>query len=69
MTYTATDIHGNSSTASFTVTVTDDEAPTISTVEDITVSNDVGSCNAVVTWTVPTDADNCNCDELHLHPQ
>ena len=43
----------------FTITVTDDEAPTISTVEDITVSNDAGSCNAVVTWTVPTDADNC----------
>ena len=59
VTYTATDIHGNSSTATFTVTVTDDEAPTISTVEDITVSNDAGSCNAVVTWTVPTDADNC----------
>ncbi|MGB0509718.1 MAG: HYR domain-containing protein, partial [Flavobacteriales bacterium] len=60
VTYTATDIHGNSATSSFTITVTDDEAPTISdTPSNITVSNDAGLCSADVTWTAPTADDNC----------
>ena len=61
VTYTAVDVNGNQSTASFTVTVTDNEDPAISgTPTDMTVSNDAGQCSAVVTWTAPTAADNCS---------
>jgi hypothetical protein len=60
VTYTATDASGNINTSSFTVTVTDNEKPTINGLpSNITVSNNTGVCGAVVTWTVPTSADNC----------
>ena len=60
VTYTATDIHGNVQSGSFTVTISDDENPTISGLpQDITQSNDTGSCDAVVTWAAPTADDNC----------
>jgi len=63
VTYTAIDVNGNQTTASFTVTVTDDEDPAISgTPADLTVSNDAGQCSAVVTWTEPTASDNCAVD-------
>jgi hypothetical protein len=65
VTYTAIDVNGNQTTASFTVTVTDDEDPAISgTPADLTVSNDAGQCSAVVTWTVPTASDNCGVASL-----
>jgi gliding motility-associated-like protein len=58
--YTATDGSGNITTCSFTVTVTDNEAPVISDCPDnIVVSNDPGVCNAVVSWNVPGASDNC----------
>ena len=63
VTITATDIHGNISTASFDVTITDDEAPVIAdTPADISQTNDLGNCSAVVTWTEPTADDNCDID-------
>ena len=63
VTFTATDIHGNSTTTSFVITVTDDEDPSISgTPADITQTADAGNCSAVVTWTAPTAADNCAVD-------
>ena len=45
---------------SFDVTVNDTENPTITCPGDITVSNDPGQCDAVVTWTAPTGNDNCS---------
>ena len=63
VTITATDIHGNIATASFDVTITDDEAPVIAdTPADISQTNDLGNCSAVVTWTEPTADDNCDID-------
>jgi streptogramin lyase len=61
ITWTATDAAGNTATCEQTVTVNDTEAPVITCPEDITVSNDQGTCDddAVVTWTAPTGADNC----------
>ncbi len=60
-TYTASDIFGNSTSCSFSVTVTDNEAPTISGLPTaLTVNNDPGMCSAVVTWTAPTITDNCS---------
>ena len=65
VTFTATDIAGNTTTSSFTVTLTDDEAPVISDMPtDITQTNDAGNCSAVVNWTAPTAADNCGIDSM-----
>ncbi|EMQ93778.1 hypothetical protein D778_01525 [Xanthomarina gelatinilytica] len=59
VTYTITDAAGLTASCSFNVTVNDTENPTIACPADITVSNDAGQCDAVVTWTAPTGADNC----------
>ncbi len=58
--YTALDAAGNDVSASFSVTVNDTEDPSIVGLPtDITLSNDLGACGAVVTWTEPTSNDNC----------
>ncbi|MBI5857334.1 MAG: HYR domain-containing protein [Sphingobacteriales bacterium] len=57
-TFTATDAAGNSASCSFTVRVNDTQAPTVSCPGNITVTTPVGSCTAVVNYTV-TAADNC----------
>ncbi|MCG9911082.1 MAG: HYR domain-containing protein [Flavobacteriales bacterium] len=60
VTYTATDASNNTVTCSFTVTVTDTQAPVISGCPtNIVVSNDPGVCEALVSWTVPSASDNC----------
>ncbi|MGE4603218.1 MAG: HYR domain-containing protein [Planctomycetota bacterium] len=60
VTYTALDDNGNSSSSSFTVTVLDEEAPTISGIlADIMLENDTGSCSAMATWAAPVANDNC----------
>jgi gliding motility-associated-like protein len=60
VTYTATDGSGNVTTCGFTVTVTDNELPVISDCPlDIVVPNDPNTCNAVVSWNVPSASDNC----------
>ena len=42
------------------VTVVDDENPTLTACpSDIVVDNDVGMCDAIVSWTPPVAADNC----------
>ncbi len=62
VTYEYTDAAGNGPvTSSFTVTVSDTESPTVDTpTSDISVNNDAGLCSAVVTYTAPTFADNCD---------
>ncbi len=57
-TFVATDASGNSSTCSFAVTVTDNQKPSIVTVNK-TQTNDAGDCGAVVSVPVPVTADNC----------
>jgi len=66
VTYTVTDLHGNVETCSFTVTVTDDELPTITCPADLTValgtevSTDAGVCYATgVGLGTPGTGDNC----------
>ena len=46
-------------TCSFTVTVTDDQPPSITCPANITVSNDPNQCGAVVNYPPPTITDNC----------
>jgi gliding motility-associated-like protein len=62
VTYTATDIHGNTSTETFDVIVSDGEPPTISCPSDITVSAGT-SCGANVSWDIPAVTD---CSEVTL---
>ena len=60
ITYTATDLAGNTVTCSFTVTVTDNQLPTISNCPaNITINNTTGNCDGIATWTAPTITDNC----------
>ncbi len=61
VTYTATDVYGNSESCSFNVTVTDNEKPVfVSCPANISKSNDVGNCSAIVTWVAPSATDNCS---------
>ncbi len=61
VTFRATDAAGNSATCSFTVTVNDTEAPTWAACPaNRTVSTSTNSCDAIVSWTVPTAADQCS---------
>lgn len=57
--FLADDGSGNTDTCMFTVTVTDDDAPTFSAVQNITVAADSGMCSAVVTWSPIYASDNC----------
>lgn len=59
VTYTATDIFDNSSVASFTVTVVDEESPLIEGLpESITATAAMGDDAVEVTWIEPTATDN-----------
>ncbi|GGG43983.1 hypothetical protein GCM10010976_14470 [Bizionia arctica] len=62
ITYTVTDSASPANTISKTrtVTVIDDEDPTMSALADITVSSDPDTCGASVSWTEPTATDNCD---------
>ncbi|MFM7080044.1 MAG: beta strand repeat-containing protein, partial [Bacteroidota bacterium] len=59
VTLTVTDVNGNTSTCSATVTLVDNIAPTISCQGNVSVNNTPGSCGAVVTYNAPIAADIC----------
>jgi hypothetical protein len=62
VTYTATDLSGNTSTCSFTVTVVDNTKPIIANCPgNVSVNTGIGrtTCDQVATWTEPTATDNC----------
>ena len=60
VTWTVTDAAGNSTTCTQTVTIEDDEVPTITCPAAVTVDADLGSCEASgVALGVPITADNC----------
>ncbi|MBC7774391.1 MAG: HYR domain-containing protein [Phycisphaerae bacterium] len=57
--YTATDISGNSSTCTFTVTVKDVESPVITCPANVNLENELGKCSATATYNPATATDNC----------
>ncbi|MFN8396249.1 MAG: HYR domain-containing protein [Bacteroidia bacterium] len=59
-TFRVTDASGNTATCSFTVTVVDNQLPTITCPSNISVNATSGQCNATVTYTAPVGADNCS---------
>ncbi|MFA6950763.1 MAG: HYR domain-containing protein, partial [Lentimicrobiaceae bacterium] len=62
--WTVTDIHGNTATCTTTVTITDNELPTIICPEAITQNTDLGVCGANVTMPQPEVADNCGVESV-----
>ncbi|MBK9190276.1 MAG: HYR domain-containing protein [Crocinitomicaceae bacterium] len=58
-TYTVTDVHGNSTSCSFIVTIDDIDAPAIVCPANITQNNDAGVCGATITYATPVGTDNC----------
>ena len=58
-TFVASDIYNNNASCSFSVQVSDQDAPTITCPVDMTVSNDAGVCSAAVTFGGASVADNC----------
>lgn len=65
VTWTITDIHGNSTTVDQNVTVTDNQDPTITCPADVTVNADSGQCTATnVNLGTPTTADNCGVEAV-----
>ncbi|NBQ17946.1 HYR domain-containing protein, partial [bacterium] len=59
VTWTATDVNGNTSSCSQTVIVTDNEAPIVTCGGNVTVNNGLDSCSAFVTVASPATSDNC----------
>lgn len=57
--YSAMDEAGNVGTCSFDVTVVDDEDPVITCPADIVTNTGTNSCNAFVSYNLPTVTDNC----------
>ena len=58
--YEITDASGNVTLCSFNVTIEDNQTPDITGCPaDINVNNDLGTCDAVVSWIQPTASDNC----------
>ncbi|TND07845.1 MAG: Hyalin [Bacteroidetes bacterium] len=60
ITYTAMDSAGNSSTCSFDIVVSDNQAPVMACPGTMTVPSDSGNCSAIVTFNAPSATDNCS---------
>ncbi|MCS5571574.1 MAG: HYR domain-containing protein, partial [Pseudomonadales bacterium] len=61
VTYSATDINGNTSNHQFAVTVMDVQNPEIMGMPaSISLSSESGSCEATASWVQPTTGDNCS---------
>ncbi len=61
VTYTATDVNGNQSVCSILVEVEDNENPTITCPDDMTIDTDAGICAATFDYVIMSD-DNCMVD-------
>lgn len=59
ITFRATDAGGNTASCSFSITVVDNQLPSISCPSNIQKNNDPNSCGAVVNYTTPVGSDNC----------
>ncbi len=66
VTWRATDLAGNVTLCSFTVTVNDAQGPTITCPQNINVNTTTGQCNRVVNYTTPTYSDNCTGGSISL---
>ncbi|MEO6038242.1 MAG: HYR domain-containing protein, partial [Saprospiraceae bacterium] len=68
VTYTAEDNAGNVASCTFSVTVTDDQFPSLTPCPaDILVQLPVDQCDTTLTWVEPTAADNCGQPTLNVN--
>ena len=68
VTYTATDVYGNVSSASFNVNVVDKDGPVISGLPNlIEVPSYPGQCGANAFWSDPVITDNCEIDTVQAN--
>jgi Fe-S cluster assembly iron-binding protein IscA len=67
-TFLITDAFGQTSNCSFTVTVNDEQAPTVTQPNNITVANAIGQCSASVNFSA-TATDNCSVTSLKYYLQ
>ncbi|MBI1835872.1 MAG: HYR domain-containing protein, partial [Flavobacteriia bacterium] len=58
-TFVGHDIHGNTATCTFNVTVIDTELPVINCPSNVIQNNDPGLCSAIVNYLAPVGTDNC----------
>ena len=58
--FSATDNAGNTTTCTFDVVVTDNEAPVLTCPTDQTIATVTGACSALASFTLPTATDNCD---------
>ena len=58
-TFRVTDAAGNTATCSFTVTVTDNDLPSITCPANVSQNVTSGTCGAAATYTAPVGTDNC----------
>ena len=66
ITYTVTDLSGNTSSCNFTIIVTDTTNPAITCPGNVNVNNDAGVCGAVVNGIAPlATGDNCGIDSVN----
>jgi hypothetical protein len=65
-TYEVLDVSGNSSTCSFTVTIIDNELPTITCPADINQVLADGDCSSIINYPAPTTSDNCGIATVTL---
>ena len=65
-TFQITDAFGQTNTCSFTVTVNDEQAPTVVQPNNITVSNTTGQCSASVNFSANA-SDNCSVTSLKYY--
>ncbi|MFN8393529.1 MAG: HYR domain-containing protein [Bacteroidia bacterium] len=63
-TFVATDAFGNTSSCSFTVTVSDNTAPVINCPGNLSQNTSPGLCNATVTFGSPSATDNCTLSSV-----
>ncbi len=68
VTLTATDVNGNTSSATAVVTVEDNIAPSLAGLpNDITVTASNNTCSETVSWTAPIATDNCGVTLTSTH--
>jgi gliding motility-associated-like protein len=62
--YLLTDIHGNTSTCSWIISVVDTEEPVISCMDDISTSSEATICGAIINYDAPSVSDNCPANNI-----
>ena len=64
ITYTATDAGGNTTTCTFTITVSDTEAPVLTGCPANITQQATQGCSTPITWNIPVASDNCSSPSL-----